>query len=37
MDMTGLMPERYYRLEFKIVNSFLEEYINDKFFFKVTR
>ena len=37
MDMTGLMPERYYRLEFKVVDDFLEEYINDKFFFKVTR
>ncbi len=37
LDMTGLMPERYYRLEFKIVNGFLDEYINDKLFFKVTR
>ena len=37
LDMTGLMPERYYRLEFKIVDGFLDEYINDKLFFKVTR
>jgi len=37
LDMTGLMPERYYKLEFKIVDGFLEEYINDKLFFKVTR
>lgn len=37
LDMSGLMPERYYKLEFKIVDGFLEEYIDDKLFFKVTR
>ena len=37
MDMSGLMPERYYRLEFKVVDGYLEEYISDKFYFKVTR
>ena len=37
LDMSGLMPERYYRIEFKIIDGFFEEYISDKFFFKVTR
>lgn len=37
MDMTGLMPERYYRLEFKVVDGFVEEYIEDDFYFKVVR
>ena len=37
MDMSGLMPERYYRLEFKVVDGFIEEYIEDDFFFKVVR
>ena len=37
LDMSGLMPERYYRIEFKVVDGILEEYISDKFFFKVTR
>jgi hypothetical protein len=35
--MTGLMPERYYRLEFKVVDGFIEEFIEDDFFFKVVR
>ena len=37
VDMTGLMPERYYRLEFKVVDGFIEEFIEDDFFFKVVR
>ena len=37
MDMTGLMPERYYRLEFKVVDGFMEDYMEDEFFFKVVR
>ena len=37
MDMTGLMPERYYRLEFKVTDGFVEEYIEDDFYFKVVR
>ena len=37
MDMTGLMPERYYRLEFKVVDGYMEEYMEDEFFFKVVR
>ena len=37
MDMSGLMPERYYRLEFKVVDGFIEEHIEDDFFFKVVR
>ncbi len=37
VDMTGLMPERYYRLEFKIVDGFLEDFIDDEFYFKIVR
>jgi hypothetical protein len=37
MDMNGLMPERYYRLEFKIVDGFTEQYIDDEIYFKVVR
>lgn len=37
IDMTGFMPERYYRLEFKIVDGFTEQYINDDIYFKVVR
>jgi len=37
LDMSGLMPERYYRIEFKVKEGIFEEYISDKFFFKVTR
>ena len=37
MDMTGLMPTRYYRLEFKVTDGFVEEYIEDDFYFKVVR
>ena len=37
IDMNGFMPERYYRLEFKIVDGFTEQYIDDKIYFKVVR
>ena len=37
VDMNGLMPERYYRLEFKIIDGFTEQYIDDEIYFKVIR
>jgi hypothetical protein len=37
IDMTGLMSERYYRLAFKVVSGFYEEFIEDDLFFKVVR
>jgi len=37
IDMNGFMPERYYRLEFKIVDGFTEQYITDSIYFKVVR
>ena len=37
LDFNGFMPERYYRLELKIVNGFEEQYITDQIYFKVTR
>ena len=37
IDMNGFMPERYYRLEFKIVDGFTEQIIDDKIYFKVVR
>jgi hypothetical protein len=37
IDMNGFMPERYYRLEFKIVDGFTEQYITDSVYFKVIR
>ena len=37
IDMNGFMPERYYRLEFKIVDGFTEQYITDSVYFKVVR
>jgi hypothetical protein len=37
IDMNGLMPERYYRLEFEIVDGFTEQYVNDEIYFKVVR
>ena len=37
MDMNGFMPERYYRLQLKIVNGFTEQYIKDQIYFKVVR
>lgn len=37
IDMTGLMPERYYRLAFKVVSGFYEDFIEDDLYFKVVR
>jgi len=37
LDMTGLMPERYYRLIFKISSGIYEEFIEDDFYFKIVR
>ena len=37
LDMNGLMPERNYRLNFKIVDGFTEQYIDNQIYFKVIR
>ena len=37
IDMNGFMPERYYRLQLKIVDGFTEQYIDDDIYFKVVR
>ena len=37
VDMTGLMPERYYRLAFKVIDGFYEEFIEDDLYFKIVR
>lgn len=37
IDMNSFMPERYYRLEFKIKDGFTEQYTDDKIYFKVVR
>ena len=37
IDMTGFMPERYYRLEFKIIDGIPEQYVTDSVYFKVIR
>lgn len=37
LDMNGFMPERNYRLQLKIVDGFMEQYIDDLIYFKVTR
>jgi hypothetical protein len=37
IDMNGFMPERYYRLQFKIIDGFTEQYIDDNIYFKVVR
>jgi hypothetical protein len=37
IDMNGFMPERTYRLEFKITDGITEQYINDDIYFKVVR
>jgi hypothetical protein len=37
LDLNGFMPERYYRLELKIVNGIEEHYITDQIYFKVVR
>ncbi len=37
IDMNSFMPERHYRLEFKIVDGFTEQRIDDEYYFKVIR
>jgi hypothetical protein len=37
IDMNGFMPERYYRIKYKIVDGFTEQYIIDSIYFKVVR
>ena len=37
MDMNGFMPERYYRINLKIVDGITEQYIDDEIYFKVVR
>ncbi len=37
LDFNGLMPERSYRLQLKIVDGFIEQYIDDQIYFKVVR
>jgi len=37
VDMNSFMPERYYRLEFKIKDGITEQYIDDQIYFKVVR
>jgi hypothetical protein len=37
VDMNSFMPERYYRIELKVVDGFTEEYIDDEIYFKVVR
>ena len=37
IDMNGFMPERYYRLQLKIVDGFTEQCIDDQIYFKVVR
>jgi hypothetical protein len=37
VDMNGFMPERYYRLQFKIKDGFTEQYVDDDVYFKVVR
>jgi hypothetical protein len=37
LDMNGFMPERTYRLELKIKDGFIDQYVNDEIYFKVVR
>ena len=37
LDMSGLMPERYYRLVFKFTSGIYDEFIEDDFYFKIVR
>jgi len=37
IDFSGFMPERYYRLELKIVDGIEEQYVTDQIYFKVIR
>jgi hypothetical protein len=35
--MNSFMPERYYRLELKIIDGIVEQYVDDQIYFKVVR
>ena len=37
IDMNSFMPERYYRVELKLIDGILEDYIDDEIYFKVVR
>ena len=37
LDLNGFMPERYYRLQFKIKDGFTTQYVDDQIYFKVIR
>lgn len=37
LDFNGFMPERTYRLQLKIVDGIIEQYIDDQIYFKVVR
>ena len=37
IDMNGFMPERYYRIKYKVIDGFTEQYIADSVYFKVIR
>jgi hypothetical protein len=37
LDLNGFMSERYYRLELKIKDGIIEDYITDQIYFKVIR
>jgi hypothetical protein len=37
IDMNSFMPERYYRIELKLVDGFTEQIVDDKIYFKVVR
>lgn len=37
LDFNGFMPERSYRLQLKIVDGIIEQYIDDQIYFKVVR
>lgn len=37
VDMNNFMPERYYRIQFKIIDGVTEQYIDDDIYFKVVR
>lgn len=37
IDMNGFMPERYYRLQLRLIDGFTVNYIDDDIYFKVVR
>jgi hypothetical protein len=37
IDMNSFMPERYYRLEIKLVDGFIQKFVDDQIYFKVVR